>query len=34
MSPESVAGGVQSNEKVRPAPAAVSLDPEVVCSMN
>src|SRR5258708_28533829 len=31
--PASVAGGVQSNSNVSPAPTAVTLDPDKVCSM-
>src|SRR5215831_10858181 len=34
ISPMSVAGGVQSNSNVSPAPIAVTLDPDSVCSMN
>src|SRR6266404_5023263 len=33
ISPMSVAGGVQSNSNVSPAPTAVVLDPDKVCSM-
>src|SRR5260370_3565210 len=32
--PTSVAGGVQSTSNVSPAPTAVTLDPDRVCSMN